>query len=95
MPLLNVRLGPEEDRMAAALREEGVAISGVVREALRAEYERRFGARRARKGARLVDQILADLPDPPDLPARDFSLTDRRAIADHIRARLSRSSKGR
>jgi hypothetical protein len=62
---------------------------------LRAEYERRFGAKRARKGAQLVDQILADLPDPPDLSARDFSLTDRRAVSDHIRGQLKRSSKRR
>ena len=91
--LLNVRLGPEEERMAAALRSAGVAISGVVRQALRAEYERRVGGKRKLKGSQVVAAIIESLPDPPDLPARDFSSTDRRAVRRHVRAELGRRTK--
>jgi hypothetical protein len=93
MSLLNVRLGPEEERMAAALRSAGVAISGVVREALRAEYERRIGGERRLKGSEVVGAILESLPDPPGLPPREFSLADRHAVRSHVRATLSGRSK--
>ena len=95
MPLLNVRLGPEEERMASALREEGVAISGLVRQALRAEYDRRFGGQGRRKGSHVVARILEDLPDPSNLPSRGFSLSDRRAVSNHIRAKLARRARER
>jgi hypothetical protein len=80
--------------MAAALREEGVAISGLVREALRAEYQRRFGGRgrSGRKPSELVERILDDLPDPRGVAARGFALSDRRAVSDHIRAKLTRGA---
>ncbi len=93
MSLLNVRLGPEEEKMAAALRSAGVAISGVVREALRAEYERRIGGKRRLKGREVVAAILESLPDPPGLPPREFSLADRRAVRSHVRAKLARRTR--
>jgi hypothetical protein len=91
MSLLNVRLGPEEEKMAAALRSAGVAISGVVREALRAEYERRIGGKRRLKGSEVVGAILESLPDPPGLPPREFSLADRHAVRSHVQAKLRRA----
>jgi|HubBroStandDraft_1064217.scaffolds.fasta_scaffold514117_2 hypothetical protein len=93
MSLLNVRLGPEEERMAAALRRAGIAISGVVRNALRAEYERRIGGKRKVKGSEVVAAILESLPDPPGLPAQKFSLANRRAVRRHVRAKLARPAK--
>ena len=90
MSLLNVRLGPEEERMAAALRGAGVAISGIVREALRSEYERRIGRKRQLKGSEVVAAVIESLPDPPGLLARDFSAADRRAVRRHVRAKLAR-----
>jgi hypothetical protein len=93
MSLLNVRLGPEEERMAAALRSAGVAISGVVREALRAEYERRVGRKRKLKGSEVVAAIIESLPDPPGSPARHLSAADRRAVHRHVRAKLARRTK--
>ena len=91
MSLLNVRLGPEEERMAAALRGAGVAISGLVREALRSEYERRIGGRKRQpKGSEVVAAIIESLPDPPALLARDFSAEDPRAVRRYVRAKLAR-----
>jgi hypothetical protein len=93
MSLLNVRLGPEEEKMTAALRAAGVAVSSIVREALRAEYERRIGSQRRVKGSEVVAAILESLPDPPSLPAREFSPSDRRAVRSHVRAKLARRAK--
>jgi hypothetical protein len=91
MSLLNVRLAPEDARLAAALREAGVPISDIVRSAIRAEYARRIGeSRDRRRPSRIVADILASLPDPPDLPARGFEADDRPAMRRHIVARLAR-----
>lgn len=80
MPLLNVRLTPEDARRAAALRESGVLISRLVRESIRAEYDRRIPRRRRRRRASAVMAgIYADYPDPPDLPPRDYDVSDREA----------------
>ena len=89
MSLLNVRLGPEDARVAAALRGAGANLSGIVRRALRAEYELQVGrSRRGRRRSRIVAQILADLPDPPDTPVRSFEIRDRRAVRQHIVRKL-------
>ena len=90
MSLLNVRLNPEDARMAAELRRAGVPISGLVREAIRREYERRLGPdRRPNRASLLVVEILASLPDPGDLPAREFSVADRGAVRRHISKKLA------
>jgi hypothetical protein len=85
---LNVRLSEEETRMAERLRKAGVQISHLVREAIRSEYVRRV---ERRSGARVeaVQRILADLPDPPNLPPRGFSLTDGPAVKRHIASHLA------
>ncbi len=91
MPLLNVRLGPEDASKAAALRSAGVPISALVRGAIRSEYERRIGPGRGRRRpSEVVSEILERLPDEPAAGRRGFALTDRRAIRRHIRARLGR-----
>jgi predicted nucleic acid-binding protein len=66
VPLLNVRLSPDDARRAAELREEGVQISDVVREAIRAEYLRRRpggpGNRRPslKRGIVLCEPVLTE-----------------------------------
>jgi hypothetical protein len=90
---LNVRLTAEETRMAERLRAEGVQISGLVREAIRAEYERRIERLGEASPAAVARRILADLPDPPDLPPRTFAATDRKALRRHIAERLSRGRR--
>ena len=90
MPLLNVRLDPEDARKARELRSAGVRMSSLVRGAIRAEYDRRIGAGRgAQKPSTLILEILAALPDPPGMPARRLLTTDRRALQRHVRAKLS------
>jgi hypothetical protein len=89
--LVNVRLGPEDARRAAALRKDGVAISGIVREAIRTAYERRAGGRDGgRRASAIMAEIYRDHPDPPGRPRTTRDLRDRRAVRRVIRTRLAR-----
>ena len=89
MKLLNVRLNPEDSRIAAELRKHGVQLSGIVREAIRAAYT----ARKRRRGPRpraseIMAEIYAQIPDPPGLPKPGYNLRDRRSVRRAIRARV-------
>lgn len=92
MPLLNVRLTPDDARRAAALRESGVPISRLVRQAIRTEYERRLRRRRpGRRPCAVMAEIYPEYPDPPDLPPRDYDVAERaaarRAIVETLRGK--------
>jgi len=92
--LLNVRLGPDDARMAAALRSDGVRLSDVVRDAIRDTYERRLrGRRQRRRPSAILAEIYAAYPDPPGSPARDYDVHDRRATRDAIRRKLRRGGR--
>jgi hypothetical protein len=94
VPLLNVRLSPDDARRAAELREEGIQISDVVREAIRAEYLRRRTRKPGRRRPSLiVKEILEALPDPEGAAPRTVDATDRHAVRRHIASRLRGRSK--
>jgi hypothetical protein len=88
--LVNVRLDEERLRKAQRLREHGVAISDLVREAI----DERFDALRRPRDARDIRAIIARLleryPDPRDLPARDYDIHDRKVSGAAILRRLAR-----
>jgi hypothetical protein len=89
VPLLSVRLSPDDARRAAELREDGVQISDVVREAIRAEYLRRRPDRPAnRRPSLIVKEIIDALPDPEELPPRAVAPTDRKGVRRHVAAKL-------
>jgi hypothetical protein len=85
--VINVRLRPEDERIARELRARGVSISDVVRRALHAE---------ARKTADLpidTDAVLSEImeryPTPATEPRRKRPNTlDRNAVRKHIERRL-------
>lgn len=80
MKLLNVRLAPEDARMAARLREAGIPISRLVREAIRAAHARHAPARAARKRpSELMASIYREHPDP-------LTSRGRRGISGIVRA---------
>ena len=90
MKLLNVRLNPDDARIAAELRKDGVELSGVVREAIRAVYRTRRGRRaRQRNVSEIMARIYAEFPDPPGRRKPRYDLRDgkslRRLIAAHLR----------
>jgi len=89
--LLNVRLDPEDARRVAALKRAGVKLAPIVRDAIRAEHERRLGGKLAgRKARAIMEAIYAETPDPPGLRQRSYDVRDarsaRRAIRRKIRA---------
>jgi hypothetical protein len=88
VPLLNVRLADDDARLAAELRGAGVAISRVVREAIRAEHTRRLGPRRrGRRPSEIVRGICAMFPDEGE-PSLGVDTRDRHAVRRHITGRL-------
>lgn len=91
MRLLNVRLGPEDSRIAAELRKDGIQLSRVVRDALRAAHSARGGSgRRRRRASDIMAEIYAQCPDPPGLGRRRVDLRDRRSVRRAILARAKR-----
>jgi hypothetical protein len=86
MSLLNVRLSPEDAARVKELRRHGVQISRLVREALRAELEKRSNGHQ-RDLVAMVEAIHAKYPDPtprPSRPPRDRERF-RKAAAKHFR----------
>ena len=88
--LVNVRLDAERLRKARTLREQGVTLSAVVREAI----DERFAALRPSELPRdtksTMRRIFEQYPDPPDLPPRDYDVRDRRAARTAILRKLRR-----
>jgi len=90
MKLLNVRLDADDARLVSQLRQAGVEISGIVREAIRAEHGRRVGRRGRPRPAEVMAAIYAAHPDPPGLPRRRYDMRDRRAARRAIVRKLRR-----
>jgi hypothetical protein len=91
MKLINIRLDTADARKAALLRSEGVEISSLVREAIRAEYARRKASRKDRRpAAEILAEIYARNPAPPGEPPRDYDVHDRRQAREAILRKLKR-----
>jgi hypothetical protein len=89
--LVNVRLGPEDARKAARLREAGIPISRVVRDAIRAAHDRHVTARAARRAAsEIMAEIYSEYPDRLTRRRRKRDLGDRAEVRRLIRQRLRR-----
>jgi hypothetical protein len=81
--LVNVRLDTERVRKAQTLRERGIALSDVVREAI----DERFLALRSESRPdvkAVIRRIFDQYPDPPDLPPREYDVHDRHAARKAI-----------
>ncbi len=87
--LVNVRLDEERLRKAQTLRESGVALSDLVREAIDERFDELAGPGTARDLRAVMERILEQYPDPPDLPPRGYDVHDRheahRAIIGKLR----------
>jgi len=86
--LVNVRLDAERLRKAKLLRERGVRLSDVLREAI----DERFSALRRPESPPDVRAIMARIfdqyPDPPNLPSRRYDVHDRGAAREAISRKL-------
>ena len=87
--LVNVRLDEERLRRVQRLRESGVALSDLVREAIDERFDELSGSGTARDLKAVMDRIFEQYPDPPDLPTRGYDVHDRdearRAIIGKLR----------
>lgn len=87
--LINVRIDSERLRKARALRESGVRLSDVVREAIDERFLR-LRSQAAAEVKTVIRRIFERYPDPPGLPLRGYDIRDRgaarRAIVGKLRA---------
>jgi hypothetical protein len=86
--LVNVRLDEEHLRKVRMLRESGVALSDVVREAIDERFEALRRSTSQQDVRAIVHRAFEQHPDPPDLPARDYDVHDRRAARAAILRKL-------
>jgi hypothetical protein len=85
--LINVRLDADRIRKAQRLREHGVALSDVVREAI----DERFSELRSESQPdvkAIIGRMFHQYPDPPDLPPRGYDVHDRHAARKAILGKL-------
>ena len=91
MKLLNVRLAPDDARMAAHLKQQGVQLSSVVRSAIRVAYDQHARRRqRPRRLSALMKEIYLEVPERGGPPRSRYDLRDRKSIRRVIVARLRR-----
>lgn len=91
--LVNVRLDEERLRKARVLRERGVTLSDLVREAIDVRYGETASKRRPRDVREILGDILRKHPDPAGLPPRDYDVRDRRQARTAILERMRRKSR--
>ena len=85
--LINVRLDPERLRKAQTLRNRGVSLSDVVREAIDEQFQR-LPPEQPSDMKTLLRRIFEQFPDPAGLPSRDYNAHDRRAARQAIVRKL-------
>jgi hypothetical protein len=91
--LVNVRLDEERVRKARRLRDRGVVLSDVVREAIDARYASLDAPLTGREATARIARILAEHPDPPDAPARGYDVHDAKAARAAISRMIGRSAR--
>jgi len=87
--LMNVRLDSERLRKARALRERGVRLSDVVREAIDERFLR-LQSESKRELKTTIRRIFEQYPDPPGLPPRGYDVHDRQAARKAVLRGLNR-----
>ncbi|MGH9619616.1 MAG: hypothetical protein ACRD45_07915 [Bryobacteraceae bacterium] len=90
--LVNVRLDEERLRKTRMLREQGLALSDVVREAIDERFERAVRSRKVSDTEQIVRRIFEQYPDPAGLPSRGYDVQDRKAARAVIVAKLRHRS---
>lgn len=86
--LVNVRLDEGRLRKARLLREQGLPLSDLVREAIDERFEQLNRPQKAQDIKNIIQRIFEQHPDPADLPPRVYDVHDRKAARAAILARL-------
>ena len=88
--LVNVRLDADRLRKVGRLRERGVAMSDLVRQAIDERFEALTSSANNHDVKAVVTRVLEQYPDPVGLPARRYNVHDRTASRDAILHKLRR-----
>ena len=91
--LVNVRLDEERVRKARTLRERGVTLSDLVRQAIDERYEGLVARVSPREIRATVARILEDFPEAPGSSPRQYDVHDARAARRAIRRRVRRTGR--
>jgi hypothetical protein len=86
--LVNVRLDRERLRKAKVLRDRGVTLSDLVREAIDTRFVELHPPMRPRDVRDQLARIFTQHPDSADLPPRLYDPHDRTQARDAIRQQL-------
>ena len=88
-----MRLDDRRVRRARRLRERGVSLSDLVREAIDARFEALERAATPGDVEAAIARIHEQHPDPPRLPARRYDVHNRKASRAAIVRALKRGSR--
>jgi hypothetical protein len=92
--LINVRLDEEHLRKARALREQGVAVSDLVRDAIDARYAQVMSAgRKPLDVSAALAEMFEKYPDPPHAEPRAYDVHDAKQARAAIVRRLTAKKK--
>ena len=91
--LVNVRLDEERTRKARALRDSGIAVSDLLRDAIDRRYEQVVRSPTGLDVAAIMQRIFEQHPDPPNLAPRRYDVHDRAAARQAIVRRLRRKAR--
>ena len=86
--LVNVRLDMERLRKVQTLRERGVPLSALLREAIDERFAALCSSESQADVRSTISRIFERYPDSPDLPSRDYDVHDRRAARSAILRKL-------
>ena len=86
--LANVRLDDDRLRKARRLRERGVTLSDLVRDAIDARFEQQRKAAKPRDVSGILEAVFDEYPDQDRLPRRSYDVHDRQQARAAVRRRL-------
>jgi hypothetical protein len=88
--LVNVRLDEERQRKVRMLRDQGLSLSDVIREAIDERFERLQRSWKQSDVREIVQRVFELYPDPAGLPPRAYDIHDRQAAREAIVGKLRR-----
>jgi hypothetical protein len=91
--LVNVRLDEERLQKARMLRQEGVPLSEVIREAIDQRFELLNPPGKLRDVGKIMRRVFELHPDPPGTSQRGYDIHDRKAAREAIVRKLQRRTR--
>lgn len=88
---VSIRLDEDHLRKAHILREQGLALSDVIREAIDERFDQLNRSRKVRDVRNIIQRIFEQHPDPAGLPPRTYNVRERKAARTAIVEKLRHS----